>query len=113
MIDWLLNKRIEIVVNPKPYDRWSWLGTKTAIAPSLYFLWGYDIGIDMNVLAMRFGPATGPHGVEGWWFDLTFERRGPIWRWPRARREWKRDAERDAKAAAQVAKWRESRKEAA
>jgi len=112
-LDWLLNKRIEIVFNPKPYDRWSWLGSKIALAPSGYFLWGYDVSADMNVLALRVGPTVGPHGVSAWALDLTWERRGPIWRWARVRHDWSRRAAEDATYAARAEKWRAERKAAA
>lgn len=109
MINWLLNKRIEIVVNPKPYDRWSRLGqTKHALAPRIYFLWGYDIGQDMTVLAFRFGPKTDRYGIAGWLFDFTLQRRGPVWKWRRVRRDWSREAADNAKAAERAEKWRKA-----
>lgn len=110
MIDWLLNRRIEIVFNPKPYDRWSWVGRKIALAPSAYFLWGYDISQDMNVLALRIGATTCPHGISAWAFDFTLERRGPPWKWPRVRHDWTGEAVSNAKHAAWVEKWQAERK---
>jgi hypothetical protein len=110
MINWLLNKRIEIVFNPKPYDRKTWLSQpKFSLAPSAYFLWGYDIGVDKNLLAFRVGPKTSPSGIVGWALDLTFERRGPIWRWPRVRRDWSAEAVGNAEAVARIIKWQEER----
>lgn len=114
MIDWLLNKRIEIVVNPTPYDRKTWLSQpRFALAPTTYLLWGYDVGEDMNVLALRIGPKTSPDGIVGWTLDLTFERRGPVWRWPRVRRDWSADAASNARYVAQIVKWQEERAKAA
>lgn len=111
MIGWLLNKRIEIVFNPKPYDRWSWLGQpKFALAPRAYFLWGYDASLDMNVLALRFGPSTTPHGISGWRFDLTLERRGPPWRWKRVRFNWAGQAEQAGKYVVWLEKVRAERR---
>lgn len=114
LIDRLLNKRIEIVFNPKPYDRKTWLSQpRFSLAPTAYFLWGYDIAVDMNLLALRIGPRTSPHGIEDWALDLTFERRGPIWRWPRVRRDWSAEVARNAVAHGYLAMWQRERVERA
>lgn len=111
VMKWLADRRIELILNPKPYDLWSWLGQRRiAVAPRAYFLWGYDIGHDMNVLALRAGPTTTPHGISGWRFDVTLERRGPPWRWKRVRLDWARRAEGAAVHAARAEEWQAERK---
>lgn len=89
-MDGLANRRIELFINPKPYDRTPILGQpRRSLAPTVYFLWGYDMATGANVLALRVIPRTSAAlGIVGWRIDVTIERRGPVWRWRRLHHEW-------------------------
>lgn len=106
----ILNRRVELVINPKGYYRAPFLGQRrVGLAPSVYVLWGFDMHLGANVLCVRAGPRTTPHGIAGWRLDVTLERRGPIWAWKRIRHDWAHEERQTAHHHALVTVWAEER----
>lgn len=103
---------MEILINPRPIQL-ARLGDERqryGVTAQVHFIHGYDIQVDAMVTALRIGPKVTPHGVAGWSFDFTVERRGPFWsrwlfQWRRVRHDWA-FAEADRK---KVHEWRAAR----